>query len=70
VKPLSIPHLHDWRKMGVCLINFNNGKDDEGCLKLYNILKWNKVNNTNVLLQQNGGKDEPNIVTIFIKVNK
>ena len=24
-----IPHLHDWRKMEVCLINFNKGEDDE-----------------------------------------
>jgi hypothetical protein len=39
-RPLPIPHLHDWRKMGVCLINFNKGKDDEGCLKFCNILKW------------------------------
>jgi hypothetical protein len=43
VRPLSIHHRHDWRKMEVCLINFNNdkGEDDEGCLKFYNILKWN-----------------------------
>jgi len=27
VRPLPIPHLHDWRKMEVCLINFNKGKD-------------------------------------------
>jgi hypothetical protein len=27
-------------KMEACLINFNKGKADEGCLKLYNILKW------------------------------
>jgi hypothetical protein len=40
VRPLPIPHLHDWGKMEVCLINFNKGKDDEGCLKFYNILKW------------------------------
>jgi hypothetical protein len=39
VRPLPISHLHDWRKMEVCLINFNKGKDDEGCLKFYNILK-------------------------------
>jgi hypothetical protein len=26
--------------MEVCLINFNKGKDDEGCLKFCNILKW------------------------------
>ena len=38
--PLPIPHLHDWRKMEACLINFNKGKDDEGCLKFCNILKW------------------------------
>jgi hypothetical protein len=35
-----IPHLHHWRKMEVCLINFNKGEDDEGCLKICNILKW------------------------------
>jgi len=23
-----------------CLINLNNGQDDEGCLKFCNILKW------------------------------
>jgi len=23
-----------------CLINFNKGEDDEGCLKFYNILNW------------------------------
>jgi hypothetical protein len=27
--------------MEVCLINFNKGEDDEGCLKFCNILKWN-----------------------------
>jgi hypothetical protein len=37
---LPIPHLHDWRKMEVCLINSNKGEDDDGCLKFYNILKW------------------------------
>ena len=26
--------------MGVCLINFNKGEDDVGCLKFCNILKW------------------------------
>jgi hypothetical protein len=30
---LPIPHLHDWRKMEVCLINFNKGEDDEGMFK-------------------------------------
>ena len=40
VRPLTISHLHDWKKMGVCLINFNKGEDDEVCLKFYNILKW------------------------------
>jgi len=40
VRPLPIPYLRDWRKMQVCLINFNKGKDDEGCLKFCNILKW------------------------------
>jgi hypothetical protein len=40
VRPLSIPHLDDWRRMEVSLINFNTGDDDEGCLKLCNILKW------------------------------
>jgi len=37
VRPLPIPHLHDWRKMEVCLINFNKGENDEGCLKFCNI---------------------------------
>ena len=40
VRPLPIPHLQDWRKMEVCLINFNKGEDDEGYLKFCNILKW------------------------------
>jgi len=26
--------------MEVCSINFNKGEDDEGCLKVFNILKW------------------------------
>jgi hypothetical protein len=26
--------------MEVCLINFSKGEDDEGCLKVFNILKW------------------------------
>jgi hypothetical protein len=30
VRPLPIPHLYDRRKMELCLINFNKGKDDEG----------------------------------------
>jgi hypothetical protein len=38
-RPLPIPHLHDWRKMEVCLINFNKGEDDEGCLIFCHILK-------------------------------
>jgi hypothetical protein len=33
VRPFPIPHLHDWEKMEVFLINFNKGKDDEGYLK-------------------------------------
>ena len=37
MRPLPIPHLHDWRKMEVRLINFNKGEDDEGCLKFCNI---------------------------------
>ena len=40
VRPLLIPDLQDWRKIEVCLINFNTGKDDEGCIKFCNILKW------------------------------
>jgi len=44
VRPLPIPHLHDWRKMEVCLINFNKGKDDEGCLKFCHILKRSQCN--------------------------
>jgi hypothetical protein len=43
VSPLPIPHLHDWRKMEVCLINFNKGKDDEGCLKFCHIYEINIV---------------------------
>jgi hypothetical protein len=38
--PLPIHHLHDWRKMEVCLINFNKGEDYQGCLKFCDILKW------------------------------
>jgi hypothetical protein len=34
VRPLKIPHLHDWRKMEVCLIQFNKGKEDEGVFKI------------------------------------
>ena len=41
VRPLPILHLHDWRKMEVCLINFNKSKDDEGCLKL--ILQYSEM---------------------------
>jgi hypothetical protein len=26
--------------MEVCLMNFNKGEDDDGCLKACNILKW------------------------------
>ena len=40
VRPIPIPHLHDWRKIEVCLTNFNKGEDDDGCLKFCNILKW------------------------------
>ena len=40
VRPLTIPHHHDWRKIEVCLINFNKGEDDDGCLTFCNILKW------------------------------
>jgi hypothetical protein len=36
VRPFPIPHLQDWRKMKVCLINFNKGKDDEEHLKFCN----------------------------------
>jgi hypothetical protein len=39
VRPLPIPHRHDWRKTEACLIIFNTGKADEGYLKFYNILK-------------------------------
>jgi len=34
VRPLPIHHLHDWRKMEVCLINLNKGEDDEGVFKI------------------------------------
>jgi len=40
VRPLPIPHVHDWGKIEVWLINFNKGEDDEMCLKFCNILKW------------------------------
>jgi hypothetical protein len=40
VRPLPIFHLHDWRKIKVCLINFNKGEDDEECLKFCNNLEW------------------------------
>jgi hypothetical protein len=40
VRPLPIPHIHYWRKMEACLINFNKGKDDEGCL---NILQYSEM---------------------------
>jgi hypothetical protein len=40
VRPLPIPHLHDWRKMEAYIINLKKGKDDEACLKSSNILKW------------------------------
>ena len=39
MRPLPLPHLHDWRKVEVCLINFNKGEDGVGCLKFCNILK-------------------------------
>ena len=29
VRPLPIPQLHHWKKMEVCLINFNKGEDGE-----------------------------------------
>jgi len=38
VRPLPIPYLHDWRKMEVCLINYNKGEDDDGCFRFCNIL--------------------------------
>jgi hypothetical protein len=35
-----IPHLHDWRKIEVCLINFKKVEDDERCLRFsYNTHK-------------------------------
>jgi hypothetical protein len=48
VRPLPISHLHDWRKMEVCLINFNKGKDDEGYLKSlqYSEMECNCVRKT------------------------
>jgi len=46
---LQIPHLQDWKKMEVCLINFNKGEDDEGSLKLCNILKWSATVYGNLL---------------------
>lgn len=38
-RPLPIPHFQNWGKTEVCLVNFNKGGDDEGCLKLGNMLK-------------------------------
>jgi hypothetical protein len=48
VRPLPIPHLHDWRNMEVCLINFNKGKDDEGVFKIlqYSEMESNCVRKT------------------------
>jgi len=34
VRPLPIPHFNDWRKITVCLINLNKGKDDRGVFKI------------------------------------
>jgi hypothetical protein len=34
VRPLPIPHLHEWRKLEVRLINLNKGEDDEGEFKI------------------------------------
>ena len=39
VRPLPIPHLHDWRKMEVCLINFNKGEDDE----VFKIMQYSEI---------------------------
>jgi hypothetical protein len=41
VRPLPIPHLHDWRKMEVCLIDLNKGGDDEGFSN--SAIFWNGV---------------------------
>jgi hypothetical protein len=43
VRPLPIPHLHDWRKIEVCLIYFYKGKDDEGVFKFlqYSVMECN-----------------------------
>jgi hypothetical protein len=38
-RPLPIPHLHDWRKMEVCLINFNKGEDDE----VFKIMQYSEI---------------------------
>jgi hypothetical protein len=44
VRPLPIPHLHDWRKMEVCLIYFNKGEDGEVFKNLqYSEMEW-KIN--------------------------
>ena len=40
VRALPIPYLHDWRKMGVCLINFNKGEDDE---RVFKILQYSEM---------------------------
>jgi hypothetical protein len=39
MRPLSIDHIHDWRRMKAYLVNCNKGEDDEGYLKFCNILK-------------------------------
>jgi hypothetical protein len=36
----SWPFEDPIRNRELCLINFNKGEDDEGCLKFCNILKW------------------------------
>jgi hypothetical protein len=45
--PLQIPHLHDWRKMEVCLINLkkNTNLDVEGVFKIlqYSEMEFNCV---------------------------
>jgi hypothetical protein len=39
VRPLLIPHLHDWRKMEVCLIDFNKAK----IIGVFEILQYSEV---------------------------
>ena len=51
MRPLSIDHIHDWRRMKAYLVNCNKGEDDEGCLKFCNILKCRSATEQGKLLK-------------------